>query len=360
MKKWLLGILVLVLVGGGIAAWTQRTTIALRVLERGAAQAIGAPAIEGLGEGLHVGFCGTGSPLPDRSRAGPCTAVVADGRLFVFDAGEGSSETLSLMGLPPARIEAVFLTHFHSDHIDGLGPMALQHWAGGAAAAPLALYGPSGVERIAAGFNEAYALDSGYRVAHHGADVVPPSGFGLTAHAFAAIPLDGEALVYEQGGVRVIAFAVDHGPVAPAVGYRVEYGGRKVVISGDTALCACVGRAAHGADLLVHEALSPRLTRVMGTAAASQGDAHLAQIFHDIENYHTTPSQVATLATEASVRAVALTHITPSLPIPFLEGAFLGGAEKAFNGPFWMMRDGDMISISPTGTLTRRSLLMRR
>src|SRR5204862_6533296 len=112
--------------------------------------------------------------------------------------------------------DGVLLTHFHSDHIDGLGELVLQRWAGGARKEPLPVYGPPGVDRVVGGVNETYALDSGYRVAHHGADIVPPSGTGGVARPFAMPKPGEEVVVLEEDGLRVSAFAVDHAPVHAA------------------------------------------------------------------------------------------------------------------------------------------------
>ncbi len=132
MKRILIGLLVVAaLVAGGVYA--MRGQIATAVFRQAVAHGMALNTLAALPDGLSAGFCGTGSPLPDRQRAGPCLAIITGQRLFVFDAGDGSAETLSLMGLSPASIEAVFLTHFHSDHIDGLGNLALQHWGQGAA-----------------------------------------------------------------------------------------------------------------------------------------------------------------------------------------------------------------------------------
>src|SRR5262249_35557275 len=145
----LLGVLLIAVLGAGIGAYVMRDTIALSLFRRAAQEGLAADVVAELPDGLTAAFCGTGSPLPDRTRAGPCTAVIAGGKLFVFDAGDGATETLARMGLPVARIEAVFLTHFHSDHIDGLGGLAVQRWATSASTAPIPLYGGEGVERIA-------------------------------------------------------------------------------------------------------------------------------------------------------------------------------------------------------------------
>jgi ribonuclease Z len=356
-KNWAWGLFAFVLLLGIGFLYLQRGTIALALYQRGMNAAMGAPTMDALGEGLHAAFCGTGSPLADRHRAGPCFAIVANGRLFVFDAGEGAQETLTTMGLSPARVEAVFLTHFHSDHIDGLGALALQHWAAGAAQAPLPLHGTVGVERIANGLNETYSIDSGYRIAHHGEQVVPRSGFGLAAIPFDVPPPNESIVVYDVDGVRVLAFRVDHAPVMEAVGYRIEYQGRSVVVTGDTAQCDCVVRAAQGADLLVSEALQPTMTRMLGQAAADHDQPNVAQIAHDIEDYHVTPRQAAEMAQDANVQALALTHLIPPMPFPLLNGPFLGDAPEAFEGDIWVMRDGDIISIAPDGAMSRRNTL---
>lgn len=357
MKRIVIGLLLFLAAGLGGGWFLLRDGLTLQLMQRAAGQAMAAPALDGLQAGLHAAFCGTGSPFPDRARAGPCTAVIAGGRLFVFDAGDGASETLQLMGLPPGRIEAAFLTHFHSDHIDGLGGLALQHWIGGGATTPLALIGPVGVEQVADGFNTAYGQDSLYRIAHHGPNVAPPSGYGLKAYPFVA-PGGADAIVaYEQGGVRITAFQVDHRPAEPAVGYRVDYGGKSIVISGDTKRSPSLQQHAAKADLLVHEALAPELTRLLAEAARSHEQPRIAKIFHDIEAYHTTPSEAADLAAAAGVHTLALTHQVPPIRTPLLQRPFLGDARKHFRGPLIVAKDGDLLSIQADGSVKRRNLL---
>lgn len=349
---WLVG-LAAMLAFAAMVAFQFRGELAMRLVERAAREGIGAHLPTTLGEGLHAVFCGTGSPLPDRARAGPCFAVIAGGRVFVFDAGEGAAETLALMGMPQGEIEAVFLTHLHSDHFDGLAPLALQHWATASATEPLDVVGPVGTARVAAGLNEAYAIDAGYRIAHHGPEIMPPGGAGLRATEFAVPEADGETIVLlDQGGVRILAFRVDHVPT-DAVGYRIEYGGRTIVVSGDTARSNSLAIAARGADLLVHEAISPRLDRIMHDAAMAQGRENLGAIFHDILDYHTSPEEAGSVAAEAGVGALAITHFLPQTPLPGLAHTFVQEAKRTYDGPVYAMRDGDVISLPPQGGLTR-------
>jgi ribonuclease Z len=359
MKLWQKVVMSVAVVGIalGAGAWLWRGEIVLALMQRTIVRAVAANPIADLPDGLHVGLCGSGSPFPDPTRAGPCVAVVAGQRLFVIDAGDGSARNLNLMGLSPGRIEAVFLTHFHSDHIDGLGALMLQRWGGAARTTPLPIYGPTGVETVVAGFNAAYGLDEGYRVAHHGPAVMPPSGFGGTAKPFAS-PVNGPDIVLiDDGGLTIKAFPVDHRPIEPAVGYVITYGDRKLVVSGDTVASPRVEAEAGGADVLVHEALSPRLVGMLQKAAQDAGRSNLAAVFNDILNYHTTPEQAAGIAQRAGVGYLLLNHIVPTLPYQALDGPFLGQARANFSGPLTVGRDGDFISMpagSKINTLSNR------
>jgi ribonuclease Z len=339
--------LVIVLAAAG--AWLMRGQIALALYTRMMDRNFAGDPIAALPDGLHVGLCGAGSPMPDPGRAGPCTLVVAGKRLFVVDAGEGSPKNLSLMGLPPGRVEAVFLTHFHSDHIADLGELMLQHWGGGAATAPLPIHGPQGVEQVVAGFQSAYLIDRGYRIAHHGEKVMPPAGFGALALPFQIGPNGPDVTLIDEPDLKVVAFPVRHEPVEPAVGYLFVYKGRRVVVSGDTAASSRLEAESKDADVLVHEALSPKLVGVLHDAAIRNGRANLAAITHDILSYHTTPEQAAGIAERAHVRYLLYTHIIPPLPISALEGPFLGDARRIYHGTLRVGRDGDFISL-PAGT----------
>lgn len=326
-------------------AWTMRAEISLAVARRVASQHLSSTGLEGLADGLHVGLCGAGSPFPDDQRAGPCTLVVAGQRMMVFDAGNGAARNIGKMGFTHGRVEAVFLTHFHSDHIDGLGELMLQRWVQGGHKTPLPVYGPTGVDQVVGGLMQAYRLDQGYRVAHHGDAVVPASGFGAQARSFAPAGAS-PVTVLKDGDLEVTAFPVDHAPAHPAVGYRITYKGRVAVISGDTKRSAVVAREARGADLLLHEALSPTLVDLMRQIADRSGRAGLAKVLGDIHDYHATPEEAAEVARESGVGYLLLHHIVPTLPpLPGLEQVFLGRAASIYTGPLRVGRDGDFVSL---------------
>lgn len=329
-------------------AYLFRASLAVAVAKSGAASRLAADVMTELPDGLHAGLCGAGSPFPDDKRAGPCTVVVAGKRLFVFDVGSGSVRNIGKMGFNHGRIEAIFLTHFHSDHLDGLGELLLQRWVSTGNAQPVPVHGPSGIEAVVGGLGQTYALDQGYRVAHHGDATVPASGFGGIAQPF--VPgTDGRVVVLKDADLEIVAFSVDHGPVRPSVGYRIQYKGRSIVLSGDTKKSAAVEREAKGVDLLIHEALSTPLMTILQEAAVKTGRTNLQKIFADVLNYHTSPEEAAETARDAKVGYLLLNHIVPPLPLPGMEQAFLAGAPQIFGGPLRIGADGDFLSL-PAGT----------
>lgn len=339
-----LAVLLAVLLAGLYLARAQISLVLFgTIMERQLAASLKGPQ---LADGLHVGLCGAGSPLPDPERSPPCTLVIAGDSMFLFDVG--SSGTIGGMGFNLGELDAVFLTHFHSDHIAALGDVMLQRWIAGDHTYPLPVYGPAGVDRVVGGFNQAYALDNSYRTAHHGEAIAPTSGKGGLANSF-DIPQTGAAIVLENGDLEISAFSVGHDPVSPAVGYKVSYKGRTLVISGDTVASENLLEQARGVDLLLHEGLSMELITLAEENAAAAGQATMAKIFLDIRDYHTDPEDVARLAQEANVTYLAFTHIVPMLPLPGMKDVFLGDASKIFDGPIHVGKDGDFFSL-PAGS----------
>ena len=288
----------------------------------------------------RVLFCGTSSPLPHPTRAKACVAVFAGGKFWVVDTGPGSWNTAALARIDGSKIGGVLLTHFHSDHIGDLGEWNLQTWVGGRPG-PLPVYGGPGVERVVAGFSEAYALDTGYRIAHHGADFIPEANERMEAHAVEP------GVIVDQDGLRITAFAVEHQPVSPAYGYRFDYRGRSVVVSGDTAASAGLVAAAKDADVLAHEELTPSMIAKIGEMGAANGRPRVAKIMADIPGYHADPVVVAKEANEANVRMLVFYHLLPPPQTAWMEQMLVRGVDEVRPSGWLVADDGTLLELPP-------------
>ncbi len=315
-------------------------------------------SIDSLPDGLHVALVGSGSPLADTSRMGPCTAIIAGKKLFIVDAGSGAPRNLLPMGLPTGLVEAVFMTHYHSDHIDGLGQLIGDHWIFGGKSTPLPIYGPTGVDTVVNAYNTVYQFNKNYRTTHHGAESLPPEGAVGEPHTFTLDPKTKSAVVYEKDGLKVTAFAVNHEPVEPAVGYRFDYKGRSIVVSGDCAKSENLIKNAKGTDLLVHEALNKEMLDYISGLLSSgaydnetfsaKANKKTAKNLKEIQDYHTSPVDAAKIANLAGVKELVLTHLVPSLPLSFLNSYFLKGTAAEYKGPITVGEDGMVFSL-PAG-----------
>ena len=331
MKRLLLGVLVTLLILAGALYWA--------VIHTRAGQDFALDGLMGLlatatptpppADAMRVFMCGTASPLGAPGRAQACVAVFVGGRLYLVDAGTGSAQTLQAHRVSSEHLDTVFLTHYHSDHISGLPDHNLGSWVAGRAA-PLKVVGPPGVAAVVEGFNRAYELDRQYRVAHHGAELLPPA-LGvmqareieyrrLTEHGVMVSFAPG--VVHEADGLTVTAFVVDHSPVEPAYGYRFDYEDRSVVISGDTVVTPALESAAADADLVIHDALSEPLISAMARASA-QANPRLAKVLLDVLDYHAHTTAVVAMAELAGVRMLAFYHLVPAPQNPLMEAIFM-------------------------------------
>jgi ribonuclease Z len=241
---------------------------------------------------MQVVLLGTGFPRPSAERAGPAAAIVIGKKTFIVDAGRGVVMRLVGANLPLDSIQCVFLTHLHSDHIDGLADLYNTPWVMGRAK-PFELYGPTGTQEMADGLLKFFAADI-----HIRADLTeahPREGAKINVH------IVNEGVVYQDSDVKVTAFLVDHRPVEPAFGYRFESAGRVIVISGDTRPSDNLIRYAKGADVLVHEAyLSEYFSNTDSPEVAAR-----------LRAYHTTAEQAGQVAAAAGVKLLVLTHLIP-------------------------------------------------
>lgn len=198
------------------------------------------------GQEIVVTLLGTGSPIPEVERFGPSILVQAGSQTLLFDAGRGAHQRLLQAAVPAGQIDAVFLTHLHSDHIIGIPDLWLTGWLQSRRNRPWDVFGPSGTLAMTNALKVAFSVDIKARVEETGG-LVPAAGAEINAHEISP------GLVYEHDGVRVSAIRVDHRAIAPAYGYRIDYSGRSVVLSGDTSVSSSLAEAAAGTQLLVHE-----------------------------------------------------------------------------------------------------------
>lgn len=192
----------------------------------------------------EVVLLGTGTPYPDPNASGPATAVVVNGRVFLFDAGAGVMRRIRAANLPLTGPEAAFITHLHSDHTLGYPDLILTSWVM-RRATPFPVYGPKGLRRMTDHLLAAYSEDIEMRT--HGLEHEVAGGQRVSVHEIR------EGVVYEKEGVRVTAFRVPHGAWKNAFGYRIDTGDRSIVISGDTRPSESLVKAAKGVDVLIHE-----------------------------------------------------------------------------------------------------------
>ncbi len=319
-------------------------------------------------DALNILFCGTGSPLPDPTRAGACTAILAGGKVVIIDTGPGAWDRLAQANVPAAKIDTVLLTHLHSDHIGDLGEIGVQSWIGGRTI-PLEVYGPpapdayalpkdeegdtfgtTGTEQVVKGFAQAYNADAAFRIVHHLTEYMPPEGARMIGHDIPKPGPEELVTVYDRDGLKIQAFLVAHDPAEPAYGYRIDYKGRAAVVSGDTKKVQNMVRFSRGADVLVHEALNARLVEMIAAALEQDGKKRQAKMTRDTIDYHTTPAEAAGIADEAGVPLLVLTHLVPPLPNALMRHMFLEDVAAA-RGPGKTMLARDLLLLTlPVGS----------
>ncbi len=340
-KRYIAGTIALLL---ALIVYIERGAIMLKILPGALDKMMSAQPLAELPDGLHISLCGAGGPMPSTNRSGPCVAVMAGEQLFIIDAGTNGARNLGRMGFNQGDIEALFLTHFHSDHIDGLGEMAMLRWVAGNHSSPLPVYGPEGVADVVAGFNQAYAKDAAHRTDHHGTAAVPPSGTGMSAVSFALPEADESLTVYANDNLKIEMISADHFPITPAVAYKFTYKDRSLLISGDTVKSPAIEKHSAGVDLLVHEALSTKLVLLLAESAARADNPLREKILNDIHDYHTTPVEAAEIARDADVGHLVYYHVVPPLIAPGMEAIWLEGVDEVFSR-FTLGKDGTSVSL---------------
>ena len=288
---------------------------------------------------MRVTLLGTGRPTPLHDRFEAATLVEAGGTVLLFDAGRGVSIRIWQLGMPLRDVDAVFITHFHSDHISGLADLWLTGWlppAFGQRTVPLRIWGPKGLRDVTNGLEAAYKRDIDIRV--------PDEHLPREAATFDVTEFDHDGVVYEHDGVKVMAFAVDHGAlIKPAYGYRVDYANRSVLISGDTRYDEHIAEVGRGVDVLIHEVVTGR---------DGLYDKHPELI--SIRDHHTTPEQAGRIFAAAKPKLAVYTHLVnlsaPGFPVVDNED-IVAKTRRTYSGPLVVGHDlmgieiGDAVAV---------------
>lgn len=237
---------------------------------------------------FKVTLLGTGTPNPGMTRFGPSILVQAGSETLVFDAGRGCLQRLRQLNIAYDKINAIFVTHLHSDHLVGLPDLWLIGWLLSNRKLPMNLYGPSGISDMAKHLQLAFAYDMKMRIED---DHAPAEGGKFLVTEIK------QGTIYEKNGVKVTAIEVDHFPIVPAFGYRIDYHGHSVVLSGDTRYSENLIRFAKGTDLLVHEV-------VVAPDTLSKTDAQ-----YHIFAHHTTIEETVKIFNTVKPKFAAYSHI---------------------------------------------------
>jgi ribonuclease Z len=297
--------------------------------------------------GMHIVMAGTGSPRIDPERGPPCVVVIAGGEFLLFDAGEACIRRIEMMDLPIDRITGVFVTHLHSDHIGGLGQAINRSWIWGRAN-KLDVYGPQGIAEVIDGITKTYMPDTQIRTTVQGDHILDPDHAVAQAKPIILEHSNAES-VFERNGVVVKAFLVEHQPAELAFGYRIEYKGRSVVISGDTRKSNNVVRNSKDADILIHEAMNKDMVRRAAGMFRKLGNETRANHVLNVIDYHTHTIEVAEVARDAGVDTLVLTHIIPPLLNTIVERKFSQNMDDVFKGDMVVAKDGMRFYLKPKG-----------
>ena len=284
---------------------------------------------------------GTSTPLPgERAQTG--TAIFINDYFFMFDVGAGVVQKSENLRLPINQLDGIFFTHYHSDHMMDLPNMISRSWILGRTD-DLNIYGPDSLTSIVNDANSFVTIDNKYRLEHHGAEIMDITKAKGIAHEY-HIEQNSSVEVFQKDGIIITAFDVNHDPIRPAVGYKIEYNGKKIVISGDTKKNKLLEEMAQDCDLLVHEVMLMSFQKILEAELVKAQMDRNVKIINDIQSYHTNTKEVAALAQRANVKKLVLNHLAPAPDNILIKNMYLNEL-KGFDGPLHLANDGEIFII---------------
>jgi len=298
------------------------------------------PTTNGGESELKVVLLGTmGGPTFSPERLGISTLVIAGDERLLFDAGRNLTTGLARLNINPASVTRVFLTHLHSDHVVSLPELLLFPWASQGRAVPLQVWGPTGTRAMMEHLQEAFAFD--IHVRRDVDERFSPEGIRVLATDIR------EGVVYEANGVKVTAFLVDHAPVEPAFGFRVDYRGRSVALSGDTKPSDSLVKASQGVDVLVHEVGGWKQDPNLAGSPDDRfpGSAQTRRQVRTIRNHHTDGAEAGSIFERVKPRLAVFSHYNadPASTLRLVRQVYSGPVE--FGEDLMAIDIGNTISV---------------
>ena len=289
-------------------------------------------------DSLTAVVCGSRSPINDPNRAEACILVQAGDQIFIFDTGNGSAQNLNNWNMPWNRLEGIFYTHLHSDHISDIADFHQGTWLNGQRSSKQKVFGPEGVQLLTDGIELAYTKDYFFRNEHHGDVIAPLNIVGFDTHT---VNLNNPVLI-DNEDLKITAYSVSHDPVDPALGYRIDYKGRSISISGDTIYDQNLVNNSKNVDVLFHESMSLEILDLINANAKATGNMVAEIVTIDILDYHTPILEVVKAAKEANVRHLVFYHHLPAPRNQIMEDVMYRGVDEIMQ-EWTASNDGTMI-----------------